>query len=57
MASPSLSSSLANQTVSTDEACFLSCFTMSFLSLETIYFGLKSLSTSIPISLDGKSEI
>ena len=37
IASPSLSSSLASQTVSASEACFLSCFTTSFFYLETIY--------------------
>ena len=57
IASPSLSSSLANQTISAADACFFNCLTTSFLSLEIIYFGLKLLSTSIPISFEGKSEI
>ena len=55
MASPSRSSSLANQTVSAFFANSLSFLTSGFLSFETSYLGLKSPSTSTPNSLEGKS--
>ena len=57
IASPSLSSSLANQTVSACDACFFNSLTTSFLSFDIIYFGLKLFSKSIPISFLGRSEI
>ena len=57
MASPSRSSSLANQTISAFWANCFSSFTKLFLSLETIYLGVKSPSTSTPSSLEGKSAI
>jgi hypothetical protein len=57
IASPSLSSSLANQTISAFFAKAFNFFTTGFLSSEMIYLGLKSPSTSIPNSLDGKSAI
>ena len=57
IASPSRSSSLANQTISAFLAKSFSFFTTAFLSFETSYFGLKSPSTSTPNSLEGKSAI
>ena len=57
MASPSLSSSLANQTVLDFLTSSFKFLTIDFLSLDTSYLGLKSLSTSIPIFFEGRSEI
>ena len=57
MASPSRSSSLANQTMSAFLASVFSLETNAFLSAETSYLGLNPLATSTPISLDGKSAI
>ena len=57
MASPSRSSSLANQTISALLAKVLNLETNAFLSAETSYLGLKPFSTSTPISFEGKSAI
>ena len=55
MASPSRSSSEANQTISAFLANPFSLVTNAFLSAETSYLGLKPFNTSTPISLEGKS--
>ena len=57
IASPSLSSSLANHTISDLLAKSFRFLTTVFLSLETSYLGVKSPSTSTPSSFEGKSEM
>ena len=57
IASPSRSSSLASHMVSAFLAKSLSFFTKAFFSLSTVYFGLKSFSTSTPSSFEGRSAI
>ncbi len=55
IASPSRSSSLASQTISAFLDSDFNSATSFFLSLLTIYLGVKSPSTSTPNSLDGRS--
>ena len=57
MASPSRSSSLANQTISALLAKDFNSFTNLFLSDGITYLGVKSPATSTPNSLEGKSAI
>ena len=57
IASPSRSSSEANQTISAFLANPFNLVTNAFLSAETSYLGLNPLATSTPISLEGKSAI
>ena len=57
IASPSLSSSLANQTKSDFFTKDFNSDTIFFLSSVTIYLGLKLLSILTPNSFDGRSEI
>ncbi len=57
IASPSLSSSLASQTISACLESFFNSLTIFFLSDEIIYLGTKLPSTSTPNSFEGKSDI
>ena len=57
MASPSLSSSLASQTLSESLTNFLRSLIIGFFSVGITYLGLKSFLTSTPSSLTGRSEI
>ncbi len=55
MASPSRSSSVANQIVSASAAFFLMSLMSAFLSSRTSYCGSKSWAMSIPMPFDGRS--
>ena len=57
IASPSLSSSLANQTFSVSLTYFFKSLMIGFFSVGTTYLGWKLFSTSTPSSLTGRSEI
>ena len=57
MASPSRSSSDANQTVSAAAASFFNLDTTSFFSALTVYWGKKPFSTSTPRVRSGKSRM